>query len=65
LHRCRFSSQNQKRRLKGFLGIMNVSKYPPTDSQYQGPMTLDDRGERGLITISDKPTQQLGISSAG
>ncbi len=57
----RLASQHQEGGLAGVFGVLSAAKDAATEAQDHRPMSLDQRGEGGLISVRDEAVQQIAV----
>ncbi len=62
-HACRIAGQGEKRGLKDVLLVLPVPERPAAHGQDQRPVTLHERGERGLVVMGAIGGEQLRYPS--
>ena len=61
-HRGRFAGQDQERRLKGILRLVNISQDAPAHVEHERAMTNYQRRESRLIPGRDEAAQECGVT---
>jgi hypothetical protein len=63
--RAGFSSEKQKRCLEDVLRILFLPQEAPGQAQHHGSMALQEKGERALLPLRDKPFEQCRVACLG
>jgi hypothetical protein len=58
-------NQDQKSGLEGILNVLIVVENSPANAQDHRPVSCHQSGERHLVSIGDKPIEQLAFTQAG
>src|SRR5207253_1319420 len=58
----RHPGEQQERRLKDVLGVVEVTLYTAADLENHWPVPLDERHERRLVPMRDESLEELAIT---
>jgi hypothetical protein len=57
-------NQDEKGSLVGIFGVLLMAENLLADTPHQPPVSLDEQGKGGLITVADKALEQLGVAKS-